>query len=98
MNAPPSHGFQLHPQLLADSHPVCELPLSAVRLVDDVRWPWLLVPRRAFAYELVDLAHRDQLALLVEISKVSRVLQRQYRTDSSISPRSATRCRNCTCT
>ncbi len=82
MNAPDSHGFQLHPQLIADSHHVCDLPLSSVRLVDDVRWPWLLlVPRRAFATELVDLAHRDQLALLVEISKVSRMLQRQYRTD-----------------
>ncbi|MCK9488158.1 MAG: HIT family protein [Xanthomonadales bacterium] len=82
MNAPEHHGFQLHPQLVADSHPVCDLPLSTVRLIDDVRWPWLiLVPRRPFASEVVDLAHGDQLALLVEISKVSRVLQRQYRTD-----------------
>src|SRR5690606_27502986 len=49
--------FLLHPQLLADTHPVCELALCSVRLMDDTRWPWLiLVPRQPFLREIMDLA------------------------------------------
>jgi diadenosine tetraphosphate (Ap4A) HIT family hydrolase len=75
-------GFQLHPQLLADSHPVCELTLCAVRLIDDARWPWLvLVPRQPFLRELMDLSGDDQVTLLREVNRAGRVLQRLFRTD-----------------
>lgn len=74
--------FSLHPQLLADTHPVCEMSLCSVRLMDDARWPWLiLVPRLPFLRELVDLAGDDQVALLKEVNRAGRVLQRLYRTD-----------------
>lgn len=74
--------FSLHPQLLADTHPVCELALCSVRLMDDVRWPWLiLVPRLPFLRELVDMAGDDQASLLKEVSRAGRVLQRLYHTD-----------------
>jgi diadenosine tetraphosphate (Ap4A) HIT family hydrolase len=74
--------FLLHPQLLADTHPVCELTLCSVRLMDDARFPWLiLVPRQPFLRELVDLSSDDQLTLLREINRAGRVLQRLYRTD-----------------
>lgn len=74
--------FLLHPQLLADTHPVCELTLCSVRLMDDARFPWLiLVPRQPFLRELVDLSADDQITLLREINRASRVLQRLYRTD-----------------
>jgi diadenosine tetraphosphate (Ap4A) HIT family hydrolase len=72
--------FLLHPQLLADTHPVCELALCSVRLMDDARWPWLvLVPRLPFLRELVDLSTDDQVALLKEVNRAGRVLQRLYR-------------------
>lgn len=74
--------FLLHPQLLADTHPVCDLALCTVRLMDDARFPWLiLVPRQPFLRELVDLAGDDQTTLLREINRAGRVLQRLYRTD-----------------
>ena len=74
--------FLLHPQLLADTHPVCDLALCTVRLMDDARFPWLiLVPRQPFLRELVDLAGDDQTTLLREINRAVRVLQRLYRTD-----------------
>lgn len=74
--------FLLHPQLLADTHPVCELTLCSVRLMDDARFPWLvLVPRQPFLRELVDLSADDQVTLLREINRAGRVLQRLYRTD-----------------
>jgi diadenosine tetraphosphate (Ap4A) HIT family hydrolase len=76
------NDFLLHPQLLADTHPVCELDLCSVRLTDDMRWPWLvLIPRRAFMRELVDLENDDQLKLLEEINRAARTLQRLYHTD-----------------
>ncbi len=74
--------FHIHPQLVTDSHPVCELALCSVRLIDDWRWPWLiLVPRRPYTSELVDLSEKEQLALLAEVNRACRTLQRLYRTD-----------------
>lgn len=74
--------FLLHPQLLTDSHPVCELALCSVRLIDDARFPWLiLVPRQPFLREIMDLAAEDQLTLLKEVNRAGRVLQRLYPAD-----------------
>lgn len=48
--------FVLDPRLQADSAFVAEGPLSQVRLMDDARFPWLLlVPRVAEASEWIDL-------------------------------------------
>ncbi|MBI1384154.1 MAG: HIT domain-containing protein [Rhizobiales bacterium] len=74
--------FALDPRLASDTRHVSDLALSAVRLMDDRRFPWLiLVPRRAGAVELVDLVEADRLVLLEEISLVSRVLQRAFAPD-----------------
>ncbi len=72
----------LHPQLAADTHLVQQWPLSDVLLMNDARYPWLiLVPRVPGAVELVDLAP-DQLALLTgEITRASRLLQRAVKPD-----------------
>src|SRR5690606_15592823 len=49
-------AFVLDPRLQADSHAVVEWPLCDVRLMDDARWPWLLlVPRLPAAREIIDL-------------------------------------------
>ncbi len=65
----------LDPRLAASSHPLAEWPLSSLRLVDDARWPWLLlVPRVAGARELIDLPADQQAALLDEINRCSRLL------------------------
>ena len=48
--------FALDPRLAADCHVVGELPLSRVLLMNDLRFPWLiLVPRIAGLRELVEL-------------------------------------------
>jgi len=68
--------FALDARLEADSLPVFELPLSAVRLMRDANYPWLLlVPRRASAVELVDLSPDDQVRLAGEIAAVSHALR-----------------------
>ena len=48
-------AFALNPRLEADTVPVGDLALSRVLLMNDARFPWLiLVPRRAGAREPYD--------------------------------------------
>ncbi|MDR2013159.1 MAG: HIT family protein [Rhodanobacter sp.] len=66
----------LDPRLAADTHPVGELRLSRLLLMDDARFPWLiLVPRIAGARELTDLDEGDRTALTDELSGVGRALE-----------------------
>lgn len=75
-------GWQLHPQLDADTVHVAQLPLSELRLMNDAAYPWLiLVPRVAGATELVDLTPSGQNALVREIDACSRALQRAVQPD-----------------
>ncbi|MBU6374135.1 MAG: HIT family protein [Alphaproteobacteria bacterium] len=65
----------LDPALTRSAAPVFDLPLSAVLLRDDTRWPWLiLVPRRPGLTALHDLAPEDAHALMREIRAASRAL------------------------
>jgi diadenosine tetraphosphate (Ap4A) HIT family hydrolase len=74
--------FQLHAQLSADTVQVCDLPLCRVRLMNDQRFPWLiLVPMREGLRELVDLVPGDQALMLTDINRVSRVLQQLFTPD-----------------
>jgi len=69
-------SFVLHKRLAADTVPVAELALCSARLMNDSRWPWLiLVPRRAEAVELHALDDADQVLLVREIALASRVLE-----------------------
>jgi diadenosine tetraphosphate (Ap4A) HIT family hydrolase len=69
------NGWSLHPQLHADTVPVCDLALSRVLAMNDANFPWLiLVPRRAGVSEIFDL-DTEQAVLLNEVSLVSRVLK-----------------------
>lgn len=68
--------FTLDPQLAADTHPVGDLPLCAVRLLRDSRFPWLiLVPRQAGATELFDLSAPDRAVLIEEVTHAAQALQ-----------------------
>ena len=68
---------ELDPRLEADTHAVSTLDLCALRLMDDARWPWLiLVPRRAAVEEVHDLSREDRARLVEEQSRVAAALQR----------------------
>ncbi|MFT4246493.1 MAG: HIT family protein [Pseudomonas sp.] len=69
-------GFGLDPRLAADSVFVADGPLSQVRLMDDTRFPWLLlVPRVDGASEWIDLDGGQQRLLLAEINQLSQLLR-----------------------
>ena len=68
-------AFALDPRLSAEALPIGDLPLSAVLLVDDSRYPWfVLVPRRPDVSELTDLDAADAAALMGEIRIATRVM------------------------
>ncbi len=68
--------FALDPRLAADSVFIADGPLSQVRLMDDTRFPWLLlVPRVAGAVEWLDLDGAQQRLLLAEINQVGTLIR-----------------------
>ncbi len=76
----PVPGWHLHPQLADDTHPLAQLALCELRLMDDANHPWLiLVPRVEGAVEWIDLDATQQVALGEEISMASHVLQDVFR-------------------
>lgn len=69
-------GFAPDPRLAGDTVLVAEGPLSQLRLMDDARFPWLvLVPRVPGAEEWIDLDGDQQRLLLAEINLAGRLLR-----------------------
>ncbi len=69
-------AFQLDPRLDADTLPILDMTLSTVRLINDSRWPWLvLVPRIDGASELHDISAADQITLMKEAALAGRILK-----------------------
>lgn len=66
----------LDERLAEDSYPVSELPLCQLRLMDDTRYPWLLlIPRRHGVSEVFDLDEADQQQLWRETSRIGQALK-----------------------
>ncbi len=75
-------SFAIDPRLAADTHAIGALPFSELLLMDDARFPWvILVPRIAGARELIDLDEGDQRLLLGEIDRVARALESLLKPD-----------------
>lgn len=71
----PDDAFTLDPRLAADTLHIGDLPLSRVLLMNDARFPWLiLVPRRDGLVEITDLSEADADALMREARLAARVL------------------------
>jgi diadenosine tetraphosphate (Ap4A) HIT family hydrolase len=72
-------AFSLHPQLSADSAMICDLVLCRVLLMDDARFPWLvLVPRRVDLVEFTELDELDCRLLSSEARQCALALQQIY--------------------
>lgn len=68
--------FALHPRLAADTHRLAAWPLCEVLLMDDARYPWLiLVPRIAGAVEVIDLPADRQVRLWEEVARAAQALR-----------------------
>lgn len=68
--------FVLDDRLARDSKPLVVLDLCEVRLLNDSRWPWLLlVPKREGITELFELTPLDQTMLTFEQMTVAAALK-----------------------
>lgn len=69
--------FELDPRLRADTLPVCQTDSGTLRLMNDRRWPWLvLVPAVAGAVELHDLPASAAALVHADTDRVAAVLKR----------------------
>jgi diadenosine tetraphosphate (Ap4A) HIT family hydrolase len=74
--------FELHTQLAKDCAVVGDLALCRVLLMDDTRYPWLiLVPRRDEVVEIFQLTPIDQRTLWEEVGLVAAALAGDSRAD-----------------
>ncbi|MCG6659723.1 HIT domain-containing protein [Halomonas campisalis] len=74
--------FEPDERLVADSYPVTELPLCQLRLMDDARFPWLvLIPRHSGIREIFELSEADQQQLWREAARVGQALKRSLKGD-----------------
>jgi diadenosine tetraphosphate (Ap4A) HIT family hydrolase len=72
----------LDPRLAADTVPLGRFALCRVLLMNDARYPWLvLVPERPGLRELFDLDDAGQGVLMREMSAAARALAEAYQPD-----------------
>jgi len=75
-------AFALHPTLARDTVEVARLALCRVLLMNDRRFPWLiLVPEREDLREIHDLPPAERSTLIEEIAHAGRVLVDLFQPD-----------------
>ena len=77
-----SDQFELDPRLAADTFVVGETPLCRVLLMNDARYPWLiLVPRRGDVTEPFGLSEADQAQLWQESMRLGEAMKAHFAAD-----------------
>jgi diadenosine tetraphosphate (Ap4A) HIT family hydrolase len=65
---------------LVDSYHVAELKLCSVRLIDNSRFPWvILIPKRKKISDIFELKKKDQELLMQEIVYSSKIMKKTFR-------------------
>jgi diadenosine tetraphosphate (Ap4A) HIT family hydrolase len=75
MRAP--EKFTLHQRLIDATAPLGQTNLSIILMINDRRYPWVLVvPKRTGVEEIFALNRDDRITLMEEISTISRHMKR----------------------
>ena len=65
---------------LKDSHFITDLKLCSVRLIDNSKFPWLiLIPKRKSITDIFQLRSKDQDLLMKEIVYVSKIMKKTFK-------------------
>jgi len=68
--------FALDPRLASDTFEIGDLGLSRALLMNDARYPWIiLAPRRQGAVEISDLTSADRAALIEEVARACTIVR-----------------------
>ena len=66
---------------LKDSHLIADLKLCSIRLIDNVKFPWIiLIPKRKNINDISELNSKDQMLLMKEIVHCSRLMKKIFKT------------------
>lgn len=75
-------SFQLHPTLDADTHLISAIGDCQILLMDDARFPWLiLVPQASDVRELYELSEQQQQQTYRAILRISKTLAQHTHAD-----------------
>ncbi|MDP4557049.1 HIT family protein [Halomonas meridiana] len=74
--------FELDPRLEADTLPLADLPLSRALLMNDARYPWVvLVPRVSSVSEVFELSQAEQAQLWQEATQLGAAMKEAFQGD-----------------
>ena len=66
---------------LKDSHLIADLKLCSIRLIDNAKFPWIiLIPKRKNIYDISELKFKDQMLLMKEIVYCSKLMKKIFKT------------------
>ena len=66
---------------LKDSHFISDLTLCSVRLIDNAKFPWIiLIPKRKNIKDISELNSKDQILLMKEIVHCSKLMKKTFKT------------------
>ena len=66
---------------LKDSHLITELKLCSIRLIDNAKFPWIiLIPKRINITDITELNSTDQMLLMKEIVHCSKLIKKIFKT------------------
>ena len=72
---------RVNKHFLKDSHFIIDLKLCSVRLVDNSKFPWIiLIPSRKNITDITDLNLKDQNLLMKEIVNCSKLMKKIFKT------------------
>jgi diadenosine tetraphosphate (Ap4A) HIT family hydrolase len=66
---------------LKDSHLIADLKLCSIRLIDNAKFPWIiLIPKRKNINDISELNLKDQMLLMKEIVYCSKLMKKIFKT------------------
>ena len=66
---------------LKDSHLIANLKLCTIRLMDNAKFPWIiLIPKRKNITDISELNSKDQMLLMKEIVYCSKLMKKIFKT------------------
>jgi diadenosine tetraphosphate (Ap4A) HIT family hydrolase len=71
---------KINKNFLKDSHLITELKLCSVRLIDNSKFPWIiLIPKRKNISDISQLNKKDQNLLMQEIVHSSKIIKKVFK-------------------
>ena len=72
---------KVNKSFLKDSHLIVDLKLCTIRLIDNAKFPWIiLIPKRKNINDISELNSKDQMLLMKEIVYCSKLMKKIFKT------------------